>query len=167
MDDGTPWLDDEQIRAWRLFAAVLEMLPAALNSQLERDEHLNHAEYYSLAMLSEAPDQTLRASALAARTNATLPRLSRVVNRLVDAGYVRREPCATDRRATNLVLTDAGWAKVVRAAPAHVRAVRGFVVDALTSEQLDQLRTISSRILATLDPAHTLLEAESETTKES
>lgn len=157
MDDETAWLDDEQRTAWLRFASVMELLPAALNAQLERDEQVNHVDYYSLAMLSEAPGRTLRATELASRTNATLPRLSRVVNRLVDAGYVRREPCPGDRRATNLVLTDAGWAKVVQAAPGHVRTVRALVVDALGDDQLAQLSEISARLLAVLDPQRKML----------
>jgi DNA-binding MarR family transcriptional regulator len=150
--DETPWLDATQRAAWQRFAAVLQLLPAALNAQLERDEQLNHVDYYSLAMLSEAPARTLRATELAARTNATLPRLSRVIDRLADAGYVRREPCPGDRRATNLVLTDAGWDKVVHAAPGHVSNVRALVVDAVSAQQLDQLSEISLRLLEVLDP---------------
>jgi hypothetical protein len=38
-----------------------------------------------------------------------------------------------------LTLSDAGWEKVVGAAPDHVGAVRHFVIDALTSEQVEQL----------------------------
>ena len=65
-------------------------------------------------MLSEAPERTLRMTALARRTNATLPRLSHVVRRLEDRGLVERFPCPEDGRATNARLTDAGWAKVAR-----------------------------------------------------
>lgn len=148
----TPWLDDTQRLAWVRFAAVLELLPRFLDSQLERDEELSHFDYYSLAMLSEAPHRTLRMTALAGMTNATLPRLSRVMNRLEEASYVRREPCPGDRRATNVVLTDAGWEKVVHAAPGHVRTVRELVIDALAPEQVDQLSEISARLLTVLDP---------------
>jgi DNA-binding MarR family transcriptional regulator len=91
-------------------------------------------------------------TALAARTNATLPRLSRVVTRLELLGLVERRPCPQDRRATNASLTSAGWEKVVRAAPGHVQAVRQYVVDALTPAQLRQLGTISGRLLEKLDP---------------
>ena len=148
----TPWLDDTQRLAWVRFAAVLELLPRFLDSQLERDEKLSHFDYYSLAMLSEAPDRTLRMTALAAMTNATLPRLSRVMNRLEEASYVRREACPGDRRATNVVLSDAGWAKVVRAAPGHVRTVRELVIDALEPDQVEQLSAISAQLLSVLDP---------------
>jgi DNA-binding MarR family transcriptional regulator len=57
------------------------------------------------------------------------------MNRLEEASHVRREPCPGDRRATNEVLTDAGWEKVVNAAPGHVRTVRELVIDALAPEQ--------------------------------
>ena len=153
----TPWLDDTQRLAWVRFAAVLELLPRFLDSQLEREENLSHFDYYSLAMLSEAPHRTLRMTALAAMTNATLPRLSRVMNRLEDASYVRREPCPGDRRATNVVLTDAGWEKVVRAAPGHVRTVRELVIDALEPEQVVQLSAISAQLLAVLDPGQKMM----------
>ena len=51
-----------------------------------------------------------------------------------------------------MVLTDAGWAKVVQSAPGHIRNVRRLVVDALSDEQLDQLSAISARLLTVLDP---------------
>jgi DNA-binding MarR family transcriptional regulator len=148
----TPWLDDTQRLAWVRFAAVLELLPRALDAQLERDEQLTHYDYYCLAMLSEAPGRTLRMTVLASMTNATLPRLSRVMTRLEDTGYVRREPRPGDRRSTNLVLTDAGRDKVIRAAPGHVRTVRKLAIDTLTDRQLEQLSTISARLLTVLDP---------------
>src|SRR6478736_3727412 len=100
-----PWLTPAQQSDWIRFAAVLELLPAALDAQLNRDEGLTHFDYFALAMLSESPDRTLRMTALAARTNATLPRLSRVVSRLEALGLVERNPCPQDRRATNVTLT--------------------------------------------------------------
>lgn len=155
--DDTPWLTEDQQLAWVRFAAVLELLPRSLDAQLEREEQLSHFDYYCLAMLSESPRRTLRMTALAGMTNATLPRLSRVMNRLEDAAFVRREPCPGDRRATNVVLTDEGWAKVVRAAPGHVRHVRRLVVDALEPEQVEQLSAISVRLLEVLDPDHKVM----------
>lgn len=148
----TRWLSDDEQRDWVRFAAVLELLPAALDLQLARDEHLTHFDYFTLAMLSESPDRTLRTSALAARTNATLPRLSRVLTRLEGEGFIARTTSADDRRVTNVTLTDVGWEKVVAAAPGHVENVRSLVLDALTPEQITQLGEISAALLTTLDP---------------
>ncbi|WP_147106654.1 MarR family winged helix-turn-helix transcriptional regulator [Nesterenkonia populi] len=153
----TRWLSHDEHAAWVRFTAVLELLPSALDLQLGLDEDLTHFDYFTLAMLSEAPSRTLRTSALAARTNATLPRLSRVVSRLEAVGFVERAPCSDDRRATNVSLTEAGWEKVVRAAPGHVDAVRRLVIDQLTSEQVQQLSAISSAMLQQLDPEGRML----------
>ncbi|HZB19519.1 MAG TPA: MarR family transcriptional regulator [Blastococcus sp.] len=146
------WLTDEERIAWVRLAAVLELLPGVLDTQLRRDADLSHFEYFVLAMLSEAPARTLRMTALATRTNATLPRLSHVVRRLEDRGLVRRFPCPEDGRATNAQLTEAGWDKIVAAAPGHVATVRQQVIDALDDEQVRQLAGITEAILGRIDP---------------
>ena len=150
--DKTAWLDEAQRAAWVKFIAVVELLPGVLETQLRRDSGLTHFEYFVLAMLSEAPDRTLRMTALADRVNATLPRLSHVVQRLEARELVKRFPCPEDGRATNARLTDAGWATVVAAAPGHVETVRTYVIDALSAQQVRQLDTIMTALLQRLDP---------------
>ena len=146
------WLDDDELTAWVRLVGVVELLPGVLDSQLRRDAELSHFEYFVLAMLSESPQRTLRMTALAARTNATLPRLSHVVKRLEDRGLVERSACPQDARATNAHLTDAGWRKLQDTAPGHVATVREHVIDALTPEQVEQLSEIAGAILHRLDP---------------
>jgi DNA-binding MarR family transcriptional regulator len=146
------WLTPEQLGAWIRFIAVVELLPGALDQQLQRDAGLTHFEYMTLAMLSEAPDRTARMTTLATRTNATLPRLSHVVTRLVARGYLERRPCPTDGRATNAVLTEEGMAKLVETAPGHVATVLADVIDPLDAEQIPQLADIMARMLTRLDP---------------
>ena len=146
------WLTKEDLAAWVRPVAVLELLPGGLDGQLRRDANLTNFEYYVLAMLSEAPERTLRMTGLAAQTNATLPRLSHVVRRLEDRGLVERFPCPEDGRATNARLTSAGWRKVQQAAPGHVANVRQHVIDPLTPEQLGQLTRIADAVLQELDP---------------
>jgi len=149
-------LNQAQLHAWMRFVAVVELVPGLLDSQLQRDSDLSHFEYYVLAMLSEAPNRTLRMTGLSSMTNSSLPRLSHVVKRLEDRGLVKRSPCPTDRRATNAALTDEGWTAVQDAAPGHVRTVRENVIDPLTDEQVAQLDAISNQLLMKLDPTNRL-----------
>src|SRR4029079_15048421 len=142
----TPWLDDAQLAAWVKLVAVVELLPGVLDTQLRRDAGLTHFEYFVLAMLSEAPERTLRMTSLAQRTNATLPRLSHVVRRLEERGLVERFPCPDDGRATNARLTAPGRRKVQQTAPGHVAHVRRNVLDALTPEQIQQLTEIADAV---------------------
>ena len=148
----TRWLDQSEREAWLRLIAVVELLPGVLDGQLRASAGLTHFEYFVLAMLSEAPERTMRMTTLAQRTNATLPRLSHVVRRLEDRGLVKRAPCPEEGRATNARLTEAGWHAVVDAAPGHVETVRTHVLDPLTREQLEQLREIGDALLANLDP---------------
>ncbi|MBC7723939.1 MAG: MarR family transcriptional regulator [Burkholderiaceae bacterium] len=150
--EDVPWLSPPQLRAWMRFVAVVELLPGVLDSQLQRDADVSHFEYYVLAMLSEAPNATLRMTALSLKTNATLPRLSHVIKRLESRGLVRRAPCPEDRRATNASLTEEGIVLVVATAPGHVRTVRENVINRLTEEQIGQLDAISDQLLRRLDP---------------
>jgi DNA-binding MarR family transcriptional regulator len=146
------WLDAEESQAWRALAHALIRLPAALDAQLRRDAGISHFEYQVLALLSEAPDRTLRMSALATLAEGSLPRLSQVVVRLEQRGWVRRTPDPADGRYTLAILTDQGQAKVTEAAPGHVQEVRRLVLDPLTKTQTRQLREISRRIMRAVDP---------------
>jgi len=148
----TKWLSDTERATWIQLSAVLELLPGVLDSQLRRDAELTYYEYYVLAMLSEVPNRTLRMTILAAQTNATLSRLSHVVKRLVEKGYVDRYTCPEDGRANNVRLSDRGWAKVQGAAPAHVATVREHVFDTLTPVQVADLAAITTALLTRLDP---------------
>jgi DNA-binding MarR family transcriptional regulator len=151
------WLTADQLSAWKKLIAVVELLPGALESQLRRDADLSHFEYFTMAMLSDAPEHTLRMTALASLTNSTLARLSHVVSRLQERDFVRRAPCADDRRATNAALTANGWAKVVATAPGHVATVHQTVIDPLTATDVADLDRIMGRILGALDPSNKML----------
>jgi DNA-binding MarR family transcriptional regulator len=146
------WLTDEQLAAWKKLIAVVALVPGVLDTQLQKDADLTHFEYFTLAMLSEAPERTLRMTALASRTNATLSRLSHVVSRLEDRGYVTRSPCPSDRRATNAALTEEGWRKVAITAPGHVDTVRTRIIDPLDDRDVADLDRVMTRILGRLDP---------------
>lgn len=91
------WPRRAEPKSWRfcVLVAIVELLPGVLDAQLRRASQLTHCEYLVLAMLSEAPERVVRMSALAQRTNATLPRLSHVVRRLEERGLVERRPAQT------------------------------------------------------------------------
>jgi DNA-binding MarR family transcriptional regulator len=146
------WLDAEEEQAWIALAGTLIRLPAALDAQLRRDAGISHFEYQVLAKLSRVPDGTLRMSVLATQTEGSLPRLSQVVARLEQRGWVHRTPDPADGRATLVTLTDEGRAKGAEAAPGHVEEVRRLVFDPLTKAQSRQLREIGGRIMRAIDP---------------
>jgi DNA-binding MarR family transcriptional regulator len=143
-----PWLDDAQQRAWRAYLESTILLFEALDRQLQRDAGMPHAYFEILVRLSEAEGRALRMSELADDTHSSRSRLSHAVARLEERGWVVRQDCETDRRGQLAVLTDAGFAVLEAAAPGHVEAVRRYVIDRLTPEQVAQLTAIGETIVA-------------------
>ena len=151
-DDATPWLDAGERQAWLALASLVIRLPQALDRQLRRDAGISHFEYMVLVVLSETPDRTQRMSTLAAVSGGSLPRLSQVVRRFEDQGWVRRHPDPDDGRYTLATLTDEGFEAIAAAAPGHVETVRRLVFDPLDADRVDALRDIGQRILTAIDP---------------
>ena len=145
------WLTPGELASWMSVVRLITRLPWAIDAQLQRDEDLSMVEYMTLAMLSEAPDWTLRMSDLAESASSSLSRLSHLVKRLESRGYVRREPDPTDGRFTNAILLPDGKAKLEAAAPAHVAHVRNLVVDNLSGERLRRLGQDAERIVQRID----------------
>jgi DNA-binding MarR family transcriptional regulator len=150
--DEVRWLSDQEQRAWRKLVAVTTLLPAALECQLQRDADLTLFAYWVLAMLSEAPESSMPMSELADRSTSSPSRLSHVVAKLEQRGWVRRQQSPVDARVNVAVLTDAGWTKLAASAPPHVDTVRSLVYDALTETQVRQLEHICDSLLLRLDP---------------
>jgi DNA-binding MarR family transcriptional regulator len=151
-EQGTRWLDADEQQTWRAFLWTSRLLHEALDRQLQRDSGLPHAYYMILAMLSETPGRSMTMTELAAIVRSSPSRLSHAVNRLEEAGWVRRTKHPTDRRTTIAELTDEGFAVLEAAAPGHVEAVRRHLFDPLTRDQVLQLRDTLRAMLATLDP---------------
>jgi DNA-binding MarR family transcriptional regulator len=145
-------MDDVESDAWLRLVTVLELLPTSLDAQLQQDSAMTHYEFVVLSLLRFAPDATLQSKELAARTNATLPRLSHVVGRMLERGWVERLPSPGDRRATNVRLTDDGRRAVVRATSGHIAHARRLVIDRLDRDELVALASIGRKIADVLDP---------------
>ncbi|RFS83703.1 MarR family transcriptional regulator [Actinomadura spongiicola] len=147
----TPWLDADEQETWRAFLWTSRLLNEALDRQLQRDSGMPHAYYMILAMLSESPGRARTMSELAELVHSSPSRLSHAVNRLEDAGWVRRSKQGADRRTTIAELTDEGFTALAKAAPGHVTEVRRHLFDPLTREQMLEFRATLHTLLSTLD----------------
>jgi DNA-binding MarR family transcriptional regulator len=140
------WLTERETEAWIGVASIAMQLTGVLDAQLQRDSGIGFYEYSVLSWLSMSPGRTLRMSKLAELTWGSLSRLSNVVKRLEQRELVRRAPDPANGRYTNAFLTDTGWECVVKAAPGHVKAVRQFVLDPLSAEQVETLANVGGLI---------------------
>lgn len=152
MTESPRWLNPEQAQTWLALWSVQEWLPTRLDEQLKRDQGVNLHDYFALAQISMAPDEQLTMSQLAAQADMSPSRLSHVVSRLENRGWVERHPSPTDRRTNIASLTDEGRAFIRQAAPGHVERVLELVFDNLTEEENKVLGEIMNKVLSRLDP---------------
>jgi DNA-binding MarR family transcriptional regulator len=140
------WFEKSEAEAWMPLLTTVMWLPTALDIQLERDAEISHYEFEVLAVLSMQDERSMRLNELARIANSSLSRLSKVVNRLSEKGWVERRPDPEDGRTTLATLTDAGLEKVTASAPGHVARVRELIFDQLTPAETKQLAAIMTKI---------------------
>jgi DNA-binding MarR family transcriptional regulator len=143
------WLNHHEWSAWLQLVGTFTLLPAALDSQLQREAGMSHFEFGVMAALSRQPGRRLQLKDLAVVANGSLSRLSHVISRLEHRGWVRRTS-RTKGRATHAELTDEGYQKLMETGPIHFREVRRLVFDVLKPDEVKALKQVAGRINAGL-----------------
>ncbi len=138
------------MRAWRGYRRMRTLLDLELSRDLMRESGLSEPDYDVLSNLSEARDQRMRLSELAAWMLWSKSRLSHHITRMQQRGLVEREECPGDARGSVLTLTPAGRRAIMQAAPKHVASVRRHVIDLLTRDELAALDALSHRVVERL-----------------
>ena len=131
-----PELKPAEIRAWTAFLDAQAALLRQLETELVEKEDMTLAEFDVLIQLGMAPDRRLRMTELSERVRLSRSGLTRLVDRLVKAGLVKRASCASDRRGTFATLTAVGDARLRRARPVHLRGIREHFGKRLSGAQL-------------------------------
>ena len=112
----------ERLRAWRLYFESALALVDVLDAELERDAGIPLRWYDALVHLDETPDG-LRMNELAERILYSKSGFTRVVDRMEEAGLVRRVRPENDRRSILVVLTEGGRNTMEQARRHHRHAI--------------------------------------------
>ncbi len=116
-------LDDDRLTLAGLFFETHAGLVAELGRHLEGESGLTSQWFEVLLRLARSPDGRLRMSDLARQVIMTPSGLTRAVDRMEEAGLVRREACSSDRRVFYAVLTPKGRRRIEGAVPRHVEHI--------------------------------------------
>jgi DNA-binding MarR family transcriptional regulator len=139
----------EQASAVEVFVRLLRgnaAVTRAMNAQLVTDHGLTINDYEALLHLARAEERRMRRVDLAERLLLTASGVTRLLDGLEQAGYVDRDACASDRRVTYAVLTDAGLAKLREASGSHVADIRSFFETRFSEEELVKLVELLDRL---------------------
>jgi DNA-binding MarR family transcriptional regulator len=122
-------------------ARVLQQLDA----QMHAAHGLSLSAYEVLMFLDDAPEHRMRMSELAHQVLLSRSGCTRLVDRLVEQGYVTRCAADCDGRGLYAQLTPAGVAKIGPARATHHEGIRRFFLDRLTATDQIALGDIWSR----------------------
>ena len=134
------------LQAWRSFLEAHAAVTRCLEEELQSEQGLPLAWYDVLVQLSEAPRSRLRMQELARRVLLSKSGLTRLCDRMEQAGYVRRQPCSADGRGIEAVLTPAGRAALRRAAPGHMRGIYTHFTSLLREGDAEAVATVMERV---------------------
>lgn len=129
----------EQTEHWRAFLRAHAYVMKQLEADLLAQEQPPLAMYDVLVQLVEAPGRRLRMTELADAVLLSRSGLTRLVDRMVREGYVRRVPSRDDVRGVYAVLTEEGFAALRQASRTHLQGICEHVVDRLGDQQLAAL----------------------------
>lgn len=115
--------NEQLLDSWREIEATHARVREALERALEREHQLSLSEYEVLSRLTSDPDGRYRMQDLADEIHLTQSALSRLVQRLEEAGLAARGVCEHDRRGVWACITDRGRKSQRRAEATHIAAL--------------------------------------------
>lgn len=136
----------ERAGAWLNLLQVDTVVSEALERRLEERHGISLAEHEVLVRLAREP-KGYRMHELASLLLVSKSGVTRLIDRMVAAGLVRREPCPTDRRVIHASITPKGRTKVDRSMPDFLEALDESFSAHLDSEDVASLRTALRKIL--------------------
>jgi DNA-binding MarR family transcriptional regulator len=116
-------MDDERIQLMGLIVRAHRRLTDSLGRELEQGVGIPLVFFDVLIHVGGAPDRRLTMSRLSADVALTTGGVTRLVDRMVEAGLVAREACPSDRRSIYVVLTPQGQAVLDQAVAAHIEGI--------------------------------------------
>ncbi len=148
-------LDDARLTLAGLLFETHAGLSTELERRLERDAGLSRQWFEVLLRLARSPDGRLRMTDLAHQVLITSSGLTRAVDRMEEAGLVKREACPSDRRVSWCTLTAKGRRRIERAIPKHVADLDDVFARHLDARERDDLEAILRKLRDALRPEST------------
>ena len=128
---------DPRLSPWRAFVRAQAHVSRRLDEDLRSEHGLSLQEYVALLILAESPERRLRMGRLADSLALSKSGATRLIDRLVDDGFVARLSCASDLRGAEAALTEAGVNRLRTAAPTHLRGIADYFLSAIEANDLD------------------------------
>jgi MarR family transcriptional regulator, 2-MHQ and catechol-resistance regulon repressor len=140
-------IDDDRIRLMSLVVRTHRRLTENLGRELEQNVGIPLVFFDVLIHVGGAPESRLTMSRLSTDVALTTGGVTRLVDRMVEAGLVARENCPSDRRSIYVVLTPSGQAVLERAVAEHIAGIDRHLVAHLSDGDRAALEVALLKVL--------------------
>ncbi|MGW1074459.1 MarR family winged helix-turn-helix transcriptional regulator [Streptomyces sp. NPDC002537] len=138
------------VREFGLLLKTTARLEQRVNAALRDECGISHVMFEVLIRLCRGGGEQVSQRTLADDLVLTSGGITRLVDRMEEAGLVRRTPSRSDRRVTLLEATPQGIAAFLRATDVHARTLGRYFVASVTEDERTRLIGALERIGATL-----------------
>ena len=135
----------EELVSWRVFLECAFALIDILDAEL-RDERGITLRWYDVLVQLEEVGGSCRMTELARRILASKSGLTRVIDRMEEAGLVRRDRLPEDRRVILVLITPAGLEALQAARAVHRRGIDEHFVHHLNERDLAGLKRMFAKV---------------------
>ena len=140
-------VDDMHLAAWRNFLTAHATVTDVIDHELVAAQRVPLHWYDVLIELVEAPDNRLRLHELAQKVVLSRSGLTRLLDKLENAGLLERQAATTDRRGAFAVLTEAGKEAVRQAWPVYAQAIAHYFALHMNEDEARIVRDVLNRII--------------------
>ena len=141
-------VDQERMAAWMTLLQAHAAVVTALSDKLETERGLPLSWHEVLVHLAAAPDGKLRMQDLARSVLLSKSGVTRLVDRMGEAGLVERTACASDRRVIYAAITDQGRSELIAALPVFMEGFEEHFARFLSDGDAKALRSSLRKVLA-------------------
>ena len=137
----------DHVAAWRALLTAHAELTERVDAALREAGVIPLKWYDALLCLYEAPGRRLRLAEMARAALLSRSGLSRLVDRLEDAGLLVREPCEDDARGAYAVLTPAGLEALRRCWRVYGPQIEAYIGRRITRAEARGMAALLGRLV--------------------
>lgn len=138
----------KHLEMWRSFLETHSTVMKYLERRMHEQHGLPLSWWDVLQQLADGLDGKLRLGELADSVLLTRSGITRLVDRMIEAGLVLREPCPGDRRGYYAVITQQGRDTIEKVGPDHSKDAWEVFLDYIDDEEAETLVKVFKRVLA-------------------
>ena len=144
-------VDTPQMEAFRDLMRAQAELSRRLDHDLQEEAALSMAEYWVLLTLRYCPGGSLPVGDLSSEVHLTKSGVTRLIDRMEQAGTVQRAADEDDRRSVRVNITEEGRAELRRAWAIHRRGIDEYFGTRLSEAEATTLSKLLRKVVPVED----------------